>query len=251
MKNNRIRKMRENENLTLDQLSKAIGVSHATLSRYETGVVENGKYEVWQKLADYFGSPISYLQGRDIIDLDNVINQDTKDPETIEELKVALQNLIAHYPNFSDIYPNFFPNVSQQIKSITKPLQVVSDAMAMAKSNSNTAKQAKIQIAQISKLLDNDQLNPNQNAYIVEAINLLLSDNASSIYTIYYVMHFLNVAISDPSIFKEDPDFKSELIKILSELLDELDPSTNTGKQKNAPNEDGSSKNVNNNGDEE
>lgn len=238
---NRIKELRHKRGLTLKQLGLELNMASNTISQYENGKREP-KLEAWNKLSNYFNVPISYLQGRDLIDLDNVINQDTKDPETAEELKIALQNLMAHYPNFSDIYSNIFPDVSQQIQAMARPLQVFSDAME--KSYSDLAKQAKKQTAQLNKLSDNDQLNPNQNAYIVEAIDLLLSGNSSSISAMYYVTHFLNAAISDPCIFKEDPDFKPELIKILSELLDELDPSTNTGKQKNAPNEDGSSEDI-------
>ncbi|MCO0832516.1 helix-turn-helix transcriptional regulator [Fructobacillus sp. W13] len=63
MENNRIRELREEKGLTLKQLAEDLGVTYATISRYETGVVKTGKQAVWQKLADILNYPISYIQG--------------------------------------------------------------------------------------------------------------------------------------------------------------------------------------------
>lgn len=59
---NRIKELREKNNLTLKGLGKKVGLADNTLSQYETGK-RHPKFEVWQKLADYFHVPVSYLQG--------------------------------------------------------------------------------------------------------------------------------------------------------------------------------------------
>lgn len=59
---NRIRELRAERNLSLMQLEQDVGISYFTLRRYELGDTEP-KLETWQKLADYFGVSVGYLQG--------------------------------------------------------------------------------------------------------------------------------------------------------------------------------------------
>lgn len=64
---NRIRKCRQNKKLTLKQLSEELAkqdfkISADALGKYERGKREP-KLETWIKLADFFGVPVSYLQG--------------------------------------------------------------------------------------------------------------------------------------------------------------------------------------------
>lgn len=59
---NRIKELRQKNNLTLKGLGKKVGLADNTLSQYETGK-RHPKFEVWQKLADYFHVPVPYLQG--------------------------------------------------------------------------------------------------------------------------------------------------------------------------------------------
>ena len=59
---NRIRELRAERDLSLMQLEQDVGISHFTLRRYELGDTEP-KLKTWQKLADYFGVSVSYLQG--------------------------------------------------------------------------------------------------------------------------------------------------------------------------------------------
>lgn len=59
---NRLKELRKDRKLTLQQVSKETGVSVASLSSYENGN-RNPKIETWQRLADYFGVSVSYLQG--------------------------------------------------------------------------------------------------------------------------------------------------------------------------------------------
>ena len=59
---NRLKEQREKNNLTLRELGKKINMSSSRISQYETGRREP-KLETWQKLADFFGVSVSYLQG--------------------------------------------------------------------------------------------------------------------------------------------------------------------------------------------
>ena len=59
---NRIKELRQENNLTLRQLSKKLDMKNSTLSQYETGKRDPND-KIWQKLADFFHVPISYLRG--------------------------------------------------------------------------------------------------------------------------------------------------------------------------------------------
>lgn len=61
---NRIKELRQKNNLTLKELGQKIGMANNTLSQYETGKREP-KLETWNKLAEYFSVPTSYLMGTD------------------------------------------------------------------------------------------------------------------------------------------------------------------------------------------
>lgn len=64
MPSNRIKELREEKGITLQQLGNAVHLAPNTISQYETGKREP-KLRTWQKLADYFGVSASYLQGID------------------------------------------------------------------------------------------------------------------------------------------------------------------------------------------
>jgi transcriptional regulator with XRE-family HTH domain len=59
---NKIASLRKEKELTLKAFGKAVGMRDNTLSRYETGKREP-KLATWQKLADFFGVSVGYLQG--------------------------------------------------------------------------------------------------------------------------------------------------------------------------------------------
>lgn len=60
--NNRIKELREKNNLTLRGLGDKVNMSSSRISQYETGKREP-KLETWNKLAEYFNVPTSYLMG--------------------------------------------------------------------------------------------------------------------------------------------------------------------------------------------
>lgn len=59
---NRLKELRKEEGLSLEQVGKGVGLATNTISRYETGKREP-KLETWQKLADFFNVPVDYLLG--------------------------------------------------------------------------------------------------------------------------------------------------------------------------------------------
>lgn len=59
---NRIRDLRVENKISQKQLARDTGISQASLSQYEKAG-RNPKIEAWQKLANYFGVPVGYLQG--------------------------------------------------------------------------------------------------------------------------------------------------------------------------------------------
>ncbi|WP_217270202.1 helix-turn-helix domain-containing protein, partial [Lactobacillus helveticus] len=59
---NRIKELRQKNNLTLRELGKKVDMSSSRISQYETGKREP-KLETWKKLADFFDVPVPYLQG--------------------------------------------------------------------------------------------------------------------------------------------------------------------------------------------
>ena len=60
--NNRIKELREKNSLTLRGLGNKVNMSSSRISQYETGKREP-KLETWNKLAEYFNVPTSYLMG--------------------------------------------------------------------------------------------------------------------------------------------------------------------------------------------
>lgn len=59
---NRIKKLRHEKKITLQQLSKVTGISVSSLSAYENNR-RSPKIENWIKIADFFNVPVAYLQG--------------------------------------------------------------------------------------------------------------------------------------------------------------------------------------------
>ena len=88
---NRIKELRQKNNLTLKELGQKIGMANNTISQYETGKREP-KLETWQKLADFFGVSIPYLQGYAEINIPNDLKFDSKQDaiDCIEKIMKAL-----------------------------------------------------------------------------------------------------------------------------------------------------------------
>ena len=56
-----LRKLRENKNLTQEELAKLVGVSLKTISRYEMGESKPRYRKIYDKLAEVLGTSHDYL----------------------------------------------------------------------------------------------------------------------------------------------------------------------------------------------
>ena len=88
---NRLKELRQERHLTLKQLGQEVNMRDNTLSQYETGK-RHPKFEVWQKLADFFGVSVPYLQGYVEINIPNDLKFDSKQDaiDCIEKIMKAL-----------------------------------------------------------------------------------------------------------------------------------------------------------------
>lgn len=81
---NRLKQLRKEKGLTLDDVQSQTGIKRGTYNNYENGTTEP-KLETWQKLADFFNVPVPYLQGiSDIKNLEQV--------STLENFAASLEH---------------------------------------------------------------------------------------------------------------------------------------------------------------
>lgn len=59
---NRLKALRMEKDLTLDEIQNQTGIKRGTYSNYENGITKP-KIDTWQKLADFFEVPTEYLMG--------------------------------------------------------------------------------------------------------------------------------------------------------------------------------------------
>lgn len=120
MLNNRIKELREKRKLTLKGLASEFNrfaesdrdnikpISYATLSRWEKGV-NDPPYKAMEKLADYFGVSVSYLQGitnevdeaifnKAISEIKKILRTTKLEAKDMERLLKNLDLIIANSP---------------------------------------------------------------------------------------------------------------------------------------------------------
>ena len=90
---NRLKFLRETFGLSLGDLSKAVDIPKTSLSNYERGE-RSPRIEIWEKLADYFNVPVTYLMGLSTeksksryikVDKDDISEQHRQSIENINE----------------------------------------------------------------------------------------------------------------------------------------------------------------------
>lgn len=108
--NLRLKELRKKKGLTLEELAKEIGVTKATISRWESG--ERGlKISQLQKLADYFNVSVGYLLGNTDMPRDIVKNYNYK-----QEINSFIKDLDeSNYKNWDLIEKSIYLQCIQAI----------------------------------------------------------------------------------------------------------------------------------------
>ena len=92
---NRLKEVRAEKRLTLEQVGKGVGLSTNAISRYERGVREP-KLETWQKIADFLNVPVDYLLG--ISKDGSTLTIDDLNPEEQDAYERITDMLSQEYP---------------------------------------------------------------------------------------------------------------------------------------------------------
>lgn len=79
--NNKLKELREEKDLSLDELGRLVNIPKTSLSNYERAK-RQPKRDVWDKLADFFGVSTAYIMG--LSQERNVINWDEHDTKLTE-----------------------------------------------------------------------------------------------------------------------------------------------------------------------
>lgn len=91
--NERIKKLREEENISQTELAKEIGIAKNTLCQYEKNKA-NPSLEIILQIADYFNVSVDYLLGR-ADDFGNIVVQSSATDSLTEEEREALDTFRA------------------------------------------------------------------------------------------------------------------------------------------------------------
>ncbi|MCO6527801.1 MAG: helix-turn-helix transcriptional regulator [Lactobacillus sp.] len=92
---NRLKELREQQGLTLDDIEAKAGITRGTYSNYENNKTEP-KMKTWQNLADFYGVSVPYLQGYE---------QSTPH----NRLKEIQGNVYSYYKNDDGTYVGILP----------------------------------------------------------------------------------------------------------------------------------------------
>ncbi|AYN50129.1 helix-turn-helix transcriptional regulator [Lactobacillus johnsonii] len=137
---NRIKEIRQEKNLSQTDIAKALGVTRQAISLYEKGDREP-KLETWQKLADFFGVSVPYLQGVSDIDDPNFYKnlelylaliaesnslENYKDKDFVKKLDVSENERIK--ANFSLVFNllemGVMDEIKEELRTLTKKISV-------------------------------------------------------------------------------------------------------------------------------
>ena len=137
---NRIKELRNKKHLTLKELGEQVGMPNNTLSQYETGKREP-KLETWQKLADFFGVSVPYLQGVSDIDDPNFYKnlelylaliaesnslENYKDKDFVKKLDVSENERTKanFYLVFNLLEMGVMDKIKEELRTLTKKISV-------------------------------------------------------------------------------------------------------------------------------
>lgn len=107
---NRLKELREQKHLTLQELGDKLGLANNTLSQYETGK-RQPRLETWQKLADFFNVSVPYLQGIDVEGFGSKAKELEKENKELREqlavYKRELGMIVMSIPNVDEMILDF------------------------------------------------------------------------------------------------------------------------------------------------
>lgn len=137
---NRIKEIRQEKKLSQKDLAKKLNISQQAISLYEKGDREP-KLETWQKLADFFGVSVPYLQGVSDIDDPNFYKnlelylaliaesnslENYKDKDFVKKLDVSENERIK--ANFSLVFNllemGVMDEIKEELRTLTKKISV-------------------------------------------------------------------------------------------------------------------------------
>lgn len=84
---NRLKKLRKEKGVSLDDLSKATGIPKTSLSEYETGPRAPRTTKTWDILADYFGVSTAYIMGLNTVQNENEITITRNEYERLKAIE--------------------------------------------------------------------------------------------------------------------------------------------------------------------
>lgn len=124
---NRIKLLRKEKSLTLDGLSNKIGISRATLNRYENGDSEP-KIETWEKIANFFNVSVPYIMGFVDEKEDNNLSEDyisyiDYNLSLDSKIKTQLLNILDNYEeDNSKIHVGALNDILNEFSSLLQTL---------------------------------------------------------------------------------------------------------------------------------
>lgn len=84
---NRLKELRKEKGVSLDDLFKATGIPKTSLSEYETGPRAPRTTKTWDILADYFGVSTAYIMGLDTAQNENEITITRNEYERLKAIE--------------------------------------------------------------------------------------------------------------------------------------------------------------------
>ena len=137
---NRIKEIRQEKNLSQTDIAKALGVTRQAISLYEKGDREPN-LETWQKLADFFGVSVPYLQGVSDIDDPNFYKnlelylaliaesnslENYKDKDFVKKLDVSENERTKanFYLVFNLLEMGLMDDIKEELRTLTKEISV-------------------------------------------------------------------------------------------------------------------------------
>jgi transcriptional regulator with XRE-family HTH domain len=116
----RLKHLRNNKNLSQQELSDRIGVNRSTYARYETNDTQ-ADYDTLQRLANFYDVSVDYILGRGTsFATPKIINDLTE-----EEIKILIE--MRKHPKFAVMFHDLAKNPEKKLKTLIKMWEVIKE----------------------------------------------------------------------------------------------------------------------------